>query len=676
MRSSEGPGNAAGPGTTSGRASRALAVVVVSQGRADLLDRALASVDKWLPDARVHVWDNRSSGTAAVAELAAHRPDVTWTFSDSDRGHIVATNRLMAQVPDCDVLALDPRAELLGPLTRARDALAEPGVAVVSPTVVDPEGRRRPWDVAHRRQSVVRSLVRAAGYAETFRGRRVSDLYPSAPEEVDGYLAGGALLVSRDAWEALGPLDERFFDHGADATWQRDARAAGWTLRLVDEPEPQVRQSGAETDPDDPLATRRDDLRRASRVMALGVRRNAGRGSVYSAGEILLEGLQPARRARSRWRRAAAAGRAAGRPSIVITSNGLDLGGAERQRVLLANELVERGHPVTVVVLQKLGPYTAELDPRVRLLMRPWWQPVVDVAGDDAIVVGGVTNTEMGFALGWRAQGRLGGGRRRWLPATHDPAVLDRATYSEAQARALRTADGLVVLSTSHHEDLTRHQQLTDPVMVAPNGIPVADARPYRPATEGGPVRFGMLTRIMEYKNPLLLIDALDALDRPGAWTLDIFGDGPDLADLRERTPEHLRDRVRWRGRSSGPDEAFEDMDVLCVPSGFEAFPLVMVEAMIRAVPVMASVSGAVPEMLDDGRAGVVVHPLTRERWTEAVRAVVDDPAGTAALGTAGRERALRHYTVSAMVDDYQRAFARVLDRPVPEGPTEPAAVL
>ncbi len=48
---------------------------------------------------------------------------------------------------------------------------------------------------------------------------------------------------------------------------------------------------------------------------------------------------------------------------------------------------------------------------------------------------------------------------------------------------------------------------------------------------------------------------------------------------------------------------------MLCVPSGFEAFPLVMVEAMARGVPVMAAVSGAIPEMLDDGRAGVDRRP-------------------------------------------------------------------
>jgi glycosyltransferase involved in cell wall biosynthesis len=292
--------------------------------------------------------------------------------------------------------------------------------------------------------------------------------------------------------------------------------------------------------------------------------------------------------------------------------------------------------------------------------------------------VGGVTNTEVGFARTWRALGRttgglaVGGQRRWWMPATHDPAELDRPTYSEPLAASLRSADGLLVLSAQHHADLTRHQRLTDLVMAAPNGIPAAEPRPFRPAADPSmPVRFAMLTRIVEYKNPLLLAEALDALGRDD-WTLDIFGEGPDRARLEAATPDHLRDRVRWRGQVAGPDAAFDETDVLCVPSGFEAFPLVMVEAMTRAVPVMASASGTVPEMLDDGRAGVVVRPTSLEAWTAALGAVLDDRAGLAALGEAGRVRALAHYTDAAMADAYQQAFARLVGHSFPGAPTEP----
>jgi GT2 family glycosyltransferase/glycosyltransferase involved in cell wall biosynthesis len=648
--------------------TRELAVLIVSYRRADLLERALASVDKWIPDARVHIWDNASSGSPQVRELAASRPDVTWTFSESNLGYIAAMNRLMAQTPEYDALQLNPDAELLGPLTRAREALREPGVAAVSPTVVDPDGRDQPWDVAHREQGVVRNLVNAAGYAKRLRGRLLSNLYEGPHEEVDGYLTGCCLFISRDAWNALGPFDESFFVYGEDATWQPDARRAGWSLRLIDEPEPQVRHASGGTVSDDPLAsTRGDDLLRAAQVIALGLRHQVGRGSLFSAGATVLERVQRSKRAPRRARLTALARQAAGRPAVVVLTQGLRTTG-ERRRVVLANQLVARGHPVTMVCLAHLGPGVAELDPRVRMLLQPWWQPVVDVADtDEAIVVGGTASTEIGFATTWRALGHAVGQRRSWLAVAHEPADPEGPTYSELTARALRTADGLLVPSRAHGVDLTRHQRLADDVLVAPDGLAPAEPLPPRPGT--GRVRVGVLTRLEEAGNTTLLVRALDALARPDEWTLDLFGDGPDRVALQAQTPAYLRGQVHWHPEPAIPDEAFAELDVLAVPGVAEPFPTVVVEAMTRGLPVIASASGSVPEMLDHGAAGVVVSPVSVPAWTEALRRVLDDRAALGPLGEAGRERALAHYTETAMADAYQRAFVHVLGHPFPGAP-------
>ena len=660
-----------------------LAVLVVSAGAAEELARTLDGVAKHLPGARVLVWCQPLGGDADTDRtgLAAARPEVDWTFAEADAGRVAARNALAARADAdpaagraggtaTDLLLLEPGVELLGPLAAARAVLARPGVAAVAPVPEPDPVDPHPWDaVVRRTPGLVRDLVAHAGIAERLRGRRAGELLaaPPGPGPLDGVLVGGCLLVSGAARAALGDFNEDFFDRGEDLAWQRAARAAGWTLHLVADPDDragQVRLPGnslASTEED--RVRREAELERAARVILLGNAGHRGAGTAFAAGVLALDRLLPSARAARRRRTTRVADRAAGLPGVVITSNNLVLGGAERQRILLANELVARGHPVTVVCLKELGRYVTELDPRVRLTLQPFWQPVVDAAdlpGDEAVVVGGVTNTEMGFALAWRALGRARGQRRSWLPATHDPAELDRPTYSPAQARALRAADGLVVLSRQHHADLTRHQRLTDRVVVVPNGIPEPEPLPWR--ASGDRIRFGMLTRIKAYKNPLLLVEALAALDDRGltGWSLDIFGDGPDRAELEARTPAHLADRVRWRGRSSGPDHAFAEIDVLCVPSGFEAFPLVMVEAMARGVPVMAAVSGAIPEMLDDGRAGVIVDPLTREAWTDACAAVLRDPDRIAALGAAGRARALANYTSTAMADRYQRAFAEV----------------
>ncbi|TCO65133.1 glycosyltransferase [Actinocrispum wychmicini] len=633
---------------------RPLVVLVVSYRRADLLRRCLDSVHKHLGDLRVLVWDNLSGGSAEVRALATEYPRVEWTFADQNVGYARAVNRLAEQAGDADLLLLNPDAELTGPLADSRAAIRRPGTAAVSPRVLDPEGGPD-WDVARRKQTVLRSLVSHSGYGRRLRGRRISDYYPRQPVVVDGYLSGCCLLVSGQAWRDVGGFDEKFFLYGEESEWQRRATAHGWRLVLADDAD--VTHGAAGTMAGDPLAERRArDLLRAGQAEMLGMS-NYGPGAVFTAGLAVLDRVQRSHRKERRQASVAAADRAApGRPSILLTSNELCQGGAERQRVLLANELSRRGYPVTIACLQHFGPLTPEVDPSVRLVLTPWWQPLVDLPTRDAVLITGITNTEAGFAMGWRAA-TLGQGRRRWLAATHEPAVADGPTYGGKLAKVIARSDGVIALSPRHWADVTRHQALHTTSFLAPNGVPAQRDRGFRP---GDVLRFGMLCRMVEHKNPHLLVAALDTL-AGNSWTLDLFGDGPDRARLQAATPERRTGQVRWRGPSPGPDHAFSEIDVLCVPSRAEAFPLVIVEAMARGVPVIASAVGSVPDLLDNGRAGVLVDPVTLDAWAAALRRVIDEPNRLSGLAAAGARRAAELYTVDAMTDAYETAIAAAL---------------
>lgn len=634
---------------TAQQEARRLVVLVVSYRRADLLRRCLDSVRKQLSGSRVLVWDNLSEGSAGVRALAGEYPEVEWVFSDQNVGYAKAVNGLAARAEGADLLLLNPDAELTGPLTKSREAVRRPGVAAVSPKVVEPAGGPD-WDVARRRQTVVRSLVSHSGYGKKLRGRPVSDYYPRQPEQVDGYLSGCCLLISGKAWQELGGLDEKFFLYGEEAQWQARARGKGWQLVLADETD--VVHGAAGTMAGNPLAERRSrDLLRAGQAEMLGMG-NYGPGAIFTAGLTVLDRVQRShRKDREREKQAARARAKPGLPSILLTSNELCQGGAERQRVLLANELAGRGYPVTLACLQHFGPLTAELDPAVRLVLTPWWQPLVDLPTDDAVLITGVTNTEAGFAMGWRAANRTG----KWLAATHEPAEPDRPTYSTRLAKVINRSDGVIALSPRHWTDITRHQSLHTRHFIAPNGVPGRTAREFRP---DGPVRLGMLCRMVEHKNPHLLVEALGQIEDLD-WTLDLFGDGPDRERLRALTPRSPR--IRWRGASPGPDHAFAEVDVLCVPSRAEAFPLVIVEAMARGLPVIASAVGSVPDLLDNGNAGVLVEPVTAAAWAAALRPVIQDPTRLTALAAAGARRAAELYTVDAMTDAYETAIAAAL---------------
>jgi len=637
-----------------------IGVYIVSYRRPDLLAECLRGVHRHLGGLPVQVWDNHSTDSDKIAELARSHPDVQWHFSPTNVGFASAVNALAASFGAGDLLLLNPDAELAGPLTAMRSAMAgRDDLAAVAPLTSRgsiASNRHQDWDVAHREPSLIRAVVANAGYAGVLRRTPLSDLYPSAPQEVTGYLTGSCLLISRRAWDEVGPFDEDFFLYGEEADWQRRARSAGWKLLLTEEPD--VTHLGHGSVADDPLAAQRSrDLllnAEALRLAKLGKRRRA---DAFLAAATALGKVQRAKRAqRADEHVARAALFDRDKPAVILTTNTLDYGGAERQRVLLAGELADRGYDVALACLQAFGPLVREVSPAVRLHRLPFWMPTLDLPAGPAVLISGTTNTEVAFAAAWR---RLGRGRR-WLVAAHNPPRYDGPTYSAALAAVMARSDGIVALSPRHWQELTASQRLHGRHFVVPNGVEIAE-RP-RPASDraGQPVRLVFVGRLLEEKNPHLLVAALDGLkDLP--WTLDICGDGPDLQRLRAQTPAALLDRVRWRGWVAGPDESLADADLMCLPSRAEAFPLVVLEAMARGVPVVASAVCAVGDILDDGAAGLLVDPISIEGWRAALRTAITDPRLRSELGRAGWQRAAEHYSVAKMADGYEQTIATVL---------------
>lgn len=531
----------------------------------------------------------------------------------------------------------------------------------------DAAAERALWDLARRRPTLLRALVAATGHSNSLRRSPISPRYTHQPAEshdIDGYLDGGCLAISRAAWNTVGGLDEEFFGYGVAVDWQTRASAAGWRILLANEvgfghgsPVADFGALGADALPDGHVSAderRRDhDMLRANTALVLEHQISVHHADICLFGTTLLDRLQPRKRAA---RRGAQHNRSNGLPAIVIATNRLVYGGAERQKALLAAELARRGYPVTIVCVQRFGPMIDEIPHSVRVVRQPWWTPAIDLPAGPAVLISGDTNTETGFGTLWRAAGR----DRRWLVAPHTPPEEDGPIYSRPLAAAMSRADGFVVLAQRHWEMLAARHRLTGRRFVAPNGVTMEGQPSQRVRPGDAPVHLVVLSRIVEHKNPHLLVDALSGLTE-FPWTLSISGDGPDRAKLEARTPTELRDRVHWRGWSPGPEHALAEADLLCLPSRSEGFPLVILEAMARAIPVAASAICAVPEMLDFGKAGFLVEPVSVRGWRAHLAEILADPAALPSVGLRGFERMGKHYTVEAMTDAYLDAIDAIL---------------
>jgi len=140
--------------------------------------------------------------------------------------------------------------------------------------------------------------------------------------------------------------------------------------------------------------------------------------------------------------------------------------------------------------------------------------------------------------------------------------------------------------------------------------------------------------------------------------TSEVFGSGGG-----ERLASELgvAGRVRWEGWVHEPRRRLQTFDVLAVPSRFEGFPLVVLEALLARTAVVAADVGSVGEAVVDGETGLLVPPHDAGALAAALGRALADPVLRSRLGEAGRRRVLDSFTAEHMAHGFERLYDELL---------------
>ncbi len=148
--------------------------------------------------------------------------------------------------------------------------------------------------------------------------------------------------------------------------------------------------------------------------------------------------------------------------------------------------------------------------------------------------------------------------------------------------------------------------------------------------------------RLTPRKRPLLLVDIAQQLLRlrpQRDFRFVIAGDGPEKERFQSRVRKLGLDAVfDFRGQVEDLPPLLAACDIVILPSSSEGVPLVILEALASARPVVASRVGAIPEVLDSS-CGMLIDPPDAVEFTRALNSLLDQPELCDKLGAAGRRK-------------------------------------
>ena len=388
---------------------------------------------------------------------------------------------------------------------------------------------------------------------------------------------------------------------------------------------------------------------------------------------------------------APAAEAAPGQPRrVMLMTDEMEVGGSQRQIVQLAMGLKERGIECVVLYfikpsflvdrLHAAGIQTLRVDKRrrvdpefvwkLRQAIRQWAPDVLHCYSFTAELWGAIAT--------------------RLLPASERPTLITsvRGTYEWYSANqwrmkhwASQRSQGIISNSREGAEYAARQMGLPmSRFSIVHNGVevpePPADAvaalrKEYTATAPDGQADAPFETlllfvgRLVEHKNLPRLLDAFAqvAAERPHARLL-LVGGGPLHDTLAARIRDlKLDDRALLLGERSDVAALMKAADLLVAPSLREGMSNVILEAMALGLPVLATRVGGTPEVIEDGRHGVLVDPTDTQALADSMLQLIDDPVRRQAIGQAGRQKVLEQYSPPAMVSAMLKEYSRVSQR-------------
>lgn len=352
---------------------------------------------------------------------------------------------------------------------------------------------------------------------------------------------------------------------------------------------------------------------------------------------------------------------------IVFLSYLHGFGGAEKQNVMLANAMVERGHDVTIVSIC-VDNNCYSLDERVKYMFLPdrktgilrvltryqdikktlnelkpdvtvnfWFQSAYMTALMRKSITGKVVYSERGDPGDREYSGAIGIIRKFTLPR------IDGFVF---QSKGAQSFFNKAVQS--------RSVVIPNPVFVKTCDFPEVKKRKKVIVTVG---------RLHPQKNQKLLVDAFALIaDCIPEYTLEIYGEGELKNELQKQIDNlKLTNRVFLKGTSKEIHRLIYDASLFVLSSNYEGLPNTLLEAMALGIPSISTdcKPGGAREIIDDNVNGIIVPVEDKHKLALAIIKVLNDSKMQIEFGEKAKESALR-FLPEKIYDSWQNFLGNI----------------
>lgn len=215
-----------------------LSIIIVSWNVRDLLRQCLASIEKGRAELALEVIVvDSASADESSAMVAAEFPWVRLFPQTDNVGFTRGNNIGLKETKGRQLLLLNPDAEIVGDaLTIMVQFLdAHPEVGALGPQLIYPDGQIQS---SRRHFPSLATAFFESTWLQPIAPRSILEHYYVSDQPDDATLAvdwvmGACLMVRREAFDQVGPLDEGYFMYSEEMEWQRRMRDAGWQVTYL-----------------------------------------------------------------------------------------------------------------------------------------------------------------------------------------------------------------------------------------------------------------------------------------------------------------------------------------------------------------------------------------------------------------------------------------------------------